>query len=60
MEPFVPAPVDISNVMLPHFAQEITQKFAENLHELWAMRKIELGWSYGEVGSFLNVKKSST
>uniref|UniRef100_A0A914XP97 Ryanodine receptor n=1 Tax=Plectus sambesii TaxID=2011161 RepID=A0A914XP97_9BILA len=47
-EPFVPAAVDISQVTLPHFAHEFHQKLAENLHELWAMRKIELGWTYGE------------
>ncbi|KAK6754198.1 hypothetical protein RB195_013289 [Necator americanus] len=51
IEPFVPQPVDISNVVLHHHANEIHQKFAENLHELWAMRKIELGWSYGETRS---------
>ncbi|KAL4003146.1 RIH domain family protein [Acanthocheilonema viteae] len=48
-EPFVPKPIDISTVVLPHFAMEIHEKLAENLHELWAMRKIELGWNYGEV-----------
>lgn len=48
-EPFVPAAVDISQVTLAHFAHEIHHKLAENLHELWAMRKIELGWTYGEV-----------
>ncbi|VDO40897.1 unnamed protein product [Haemonchus placei] len=51
VEPFVPQPVDISNITLHHHAEEIHQKFAENLHELWAMRKIELGWSYGETRS---------
>uniref|UniRef100_A0A914R472 Ryanodine receptor Ryr domain-containing protein n=1 Tax=Parascaris equorum TaxID=6256 RepID=A0A914R472_PAREQ len=35
-------------VILPHFAMDIHEKLAENLHELWAMRKIELGWTYGE------------
>ncbi|VDM37968.1 unnamed protein product [Toxocara canis] len=49
MEPFVPTPVDISSVILPHFAMDIHEKLAENLHELWAMRKIELGWTFGEV-----------
>uniref|UniRef100_A0A0N5AR96 Ryanodine receptor n=1 Tax=Syphacia muris TaxID=451379 RepID=A0A0N5AR96_9BILA len=48
MEPFVPEPIDISNVILSHFAMEVHEKLAENLHELWAMRKIELGWSLGE------------
>ncbi|KAK5965079.1 hypothetical protein GCK32_008746 [Trichostrongylus colubriformis] len=51
VEPFVPQPVDISNILLHHHAVEIHEKFAENLHELWAMRKIELGWSYGETRS---------
>ena len=37
--------------MLPQFALDIQQKFAENLHELWAMRKIDLGWSYGPTRS---------
>ncbi|EPB70936.1 hypothetical protein ANCCEY_09971 [Ancylostoma ceylanicum] len=51
IEPFVPQPVEISNIVLHHHANEIHPKFAENLHELWAMRKIELGWSYGETRS---------
>lgn len=24
-------------------------KLAENIHELWGMNKIELGWTYGKV-----------
>ncbi|KIH46490.1 SPRY domain protein [Ancylostoma duodenale] len=51
IEPFVPQPVEISNIVLHHHANDIHPKFAENLHELWAMRKIELGWSYGETRS---------
>jgi len=50
-EPFVPTPVDITGVALPHFATEMQSKYAENLHELWAMRKIDLGWIWGEVRS---------
>uniref|UniRef100_A0A158P902 Ryanodine receptor 44F n=1 Tax=Angiostrongylus cantonensis TaxID=6313 RepID=A0A158P902_ANGCA len=50
-EPFVPQPVDISDTILPHLINDIHPRFAENLHELWAMRKIELGWSYGETRS---------
>lgn len=49
IEPFVPTPVDVTGVQLPGFALENQQKFAENLHELWAMRKIDLGWTFGEV-----------
>uniref|UniRef100_A0AC34G6F1 B30.2/SPRY domain-containing protein n=1 Tax=Panagrolaimus sp. ES5 TaxID=591445 RepID=A0AC34G6F1_9BILA len=47
-QPFVPQPIDNSGISLPSFAHEIHQKFAENLHELWAMRKIDAGWTWGE------------
>ncbi len=46
---FVPTPVDISNVTLPPFAEELHQNLAQNMHELWAMHKIENGWSFAEV-----------
>uniref|UniRef100_A0A914H250 Ryanodine receptor n=1 Tax=Globodera rostochiensis TaxID=31243 RepID=A0A914H250_GLORO len=49
IEPFVPLPVDTANIALPNFALEAHPRFAENLHELWAMRKVDLGWIYGEV-----------
>jgi len=45
----VPTPIETTNISLPGFALEAHMNFAENLHELWAMRKIDLGWSYGEV-----------
>ncbi|CAI5451931.1 unnamed protein product [Caenorhabditis angaria] len=54
LEPFIPTPVDISTTQLTHHATESHIKYAENLHELWAMRKIELGWSYGETRSETN------
>ncbi|CAD5230370.1 unnamed protein product [Bursaphelenchus xylophilus] len=54
IEPFIPTPLDISGVNLPSFALENHQRFAENLHELWAMRKIDLGWTYGEVRNEAN------
>jgi ryanodine receptor 2 len=50
-EPYVPQIVDISRTILPHFAMDIHQRLAENMHELWAQRKIELGWSFGDVRS---------
>ena len=30
--------------------ENVTDKLAGNLHELWAMSKIENGWIWGEVG----------
>ena len=36
-------------VQLPLYIDGVREKLAENLHELWAMRKVEQGWSYDEV-----------
>ncbi|XP_017464405.1 PREDICTED: ryanodine receptor [Rhagoletis zephyria] len=45
---FVPNPVDTSGVMLPSSVDQIKEKLAENIHEMWALNKIEAGWSWGE------------
>lgn len=34
--------------MPPHL-EKVRDRLAENIHELWAINKIELGWSYGKV-----------
>ncbi|KAI4471407.1 ran binding protein 9-related [Holotrichia oblita] len=46
---FVPNPVDTSMVSLPSYIESIKDKLAENIHEMWAMNKIEAGWQWGEV-----------
>ena len=38
----------ISQIQLPSFVENIKDKLAENIHEMWAMGKIESGWSFGE------------
>ncbi|CAB3362502.1 Hypothetical predicted protein [Cloeon dipterum] len=45
---FVPVPVDTTTISLPSYIESIRDKLAENIHEMWAMNKIEAGWSYGE------------
>lgn len=45
---FVPGPVDTSMINLPSYVEQIRDKLAENIHEMWAMNKIEAGWMYGE------------
>ncbi|KAL0274261.1 UNVERIFIED_CONTAM: hypothetical protein PYX00_006731 [Menopon gallinae] len=45
---FVPNPVDTSTVTLPGYIENIRDKLAENIHEMWAMNKIEAGWMYGD------------
>uniref|UniRef100_A0A669DCL0 Ryanodine receptor 3 n=1 Tax=Oreochromis niloticus TaxID=8128 RepID=A0A669DCL0_ORENI len=46
---FIPTPVDTSQIVLPPHLENIRDKLAENIHELWGMNKIELGWTYGKV-----------
>ncbi|XP_016323833.1 ryanodine receptor 2 [Sinocyclocheilus anshuiensis] len=46
---FTPTPVDTSQIVLPPHLDRIREKLAENIHELWVLNKIELGWTYGAV-----------
>uniref|UniRef100_H3AWQ1 MIR domain-containing protein n=1 Tax=Latimeria chalumnae TaxID=7897 RepID=H3AWQ1_LATCH len=46
---FIPSPVDTSQIVLPPNLEKIRDRLAENIHELWGMNKIELGWTYGKV-----------
>ncbi|XP_064091938.1 ryanodine receptor-like isoform X21 [Macrobrachium nipponense] len=45
---FVPKPVDTSSIQLPGYIEQVRDKLAENIHEMWAMNKIEQGWTYSE------------
>lgn len=38
-------------VIMPPHLEKVRDKLAENIHELWGMNKIELGWTYGKVRS---------
>ena len=40
-----------TQVQLPQYIENITDKLAENIHEQWSMSKIEQGYSFGEVRS---------
>lgn len=33
---------------MPTYIENIKDKLAENIHEMWAMNKIEAGWQYGD------------
>uniref|UniRef100_A0A8C4NPW6 Ryanodine receptor 3 n=1 Tax=Dicentrarchus labrax TaxID=13489 RepID=A0A8C4NPW6_DICLA len=46
---FIPTPVDTSQIVLPPHLDNVRDKLAENIHELWGMNKIELGWTYGKI-----------
>lgn len=44
-----PNPIDTSSINLPSNLLELTEKIAENVHEVWSQNRIKDGWKYGEV-----------
>ncbi|XP_030634419.1 ryanodine receptor 3 [Chanos chanos] len=46
---FIPTPVDTSQIVMPPHLEKVRDRLAQNIHELWGMNKIELGWSYGKI-----------
>jgi ryanodine receptor 2 len=51
---FTPVPVDTTNVQIPTYFDALRDKLAENMHEIWAMNKIEQGWKYADVRNVVN------
>ena len=45
---YKPSPVDTSDVILPEELLELTEKIAENTHDVWATGRLKDGCSYGE------------
>ncbi len=46
---YVPNPIDTSDVILPEEITDLTEKIAQNVHEVWAVGRMKEGWTYGEV-----------
>lgn len=45
---YVPQPMDTNDVLLPVELDELVEKLAKNVHEVWAESRISEGWQYGE------------
>lgn len=45
---YKPKPVDTSGIKLPKELLALTEKIAENVHDIWAKGRISEGWTYGE------------
>ena len=43
-----PKPIDTSAVSLPVELEPLVEQMAKNVHEVWAQKRIEEGWKYGE------------
>lgn len=47
MKRYTPKPLDTKRVKIPGRLLELTERLAENVHELWAKQRVADGWSYG-------------
>lgn len=45
---YEPKPIDTRDVVLPKELLSLTEKIAENVHDVWAVGRISEGWTYGE------------
>lgn len=45
--PYVPAPLDTSDVILSNELLQLVEQLARNVHENWALGRIKDGWTYG-------------
>ena len=40
--------MDTSDIQLPKEFNELVEEMAKNVHEVWAQKRIEQGWTYGK------------
>ncbi|MFT0241636.1 RyR domain-containing protein [Bacteroides thetaiotaomicron] len=45
---YIPEPMNLSLVDLPESLIQLSERIAENVHEVWAKARIDEGWTYGE------------
>ena len=44
---YIPEPMDLSLVDLPESLIQLSERIAENVHEVWAKARMDEGWTYG-------------
>lgn len=44
---YQPQPIDVSTIVLADDLVELTERLAENAHDIWAVGRISDGWTYG-------------
>ena len=45
---YTPQPIDTKDVVLPVELNELAEKMAKNVHEVWSAGRMKDGWTYGE------------
>ena len=48
MSNYIPKPVDTKNIKLSEDLLCLTEQIAENVHNVWAEKRIADGWTYGK------------
>lgn len=46
---YTPNPINTDNISLPDDLIALTEKIAENVHEVWSQSRLAEGWTYGAV-----------
>jgi len=44
---YIPQPIDTSDVVLPKELEQLVEKMAKDVHDVWAETRIKQGWAYG-------------
>ncbi len=47
MSTYSPDPIDTSGIILDSHIVELTERLAENAHNVWARQRMADGWTYG-------------
>jgi ryanodine receptor 2 len=42
-----PKPIDTASVTLPPGVEPLTERLAENAHDIWAQQRLKEGWTWG-------------
>ena len=45
---YTPQPINTEGIVLSNDLLELSEKLAENAHDLWAMKRFSEGWHYGK------------
>lgn len=46
---YKPEPLDTTKVLLPEGLEDLKEKLARHIHDIWANKRINEGWSFGLV-----------
>jgi hypothetical protein len=47
MNSYTPKPIDTTGVVLSNELIDLTERLAENTHEIWAQQRMSEGWTWG-------------